>query len=101
MNAAIVCLIGLAIFAIGYFFYSRFLAQSIFDLRADEPVPSRELEDGVDYVPTHRHVLFGHHYASIAGAAPIIGPPRRTFAASSVSPPHNSMSSPTEIPTGA
>ena len=74
MNAAIVCLIGLAIFALGYFFYSRFLARSIFDLRADEPVPSREREDGVDYVPTNRHVLFGHHYASIAGAAPIIGP---------------------------
>lgn len=74
MNAAVVCLGGLAVFALGYRFYSRFLSERVFGLRDDEPVPSRELEDGVDYVPTRKHVLFGHHYASIAGAAPIIGP---------------------------
>ena len=74
MNAAIVCLVGLGVFALGYRFYSRHLARRVFELRDDEPVPSRELEDGIDYVPTKRHVLFGHHFASIAGAAPIIGP---------------------------
>ncbi len=74
MNAAVVCLAGLAVFALGYRFYARFLSDRVFQLRADEPVPARELEDGVDYVPTKKHVLFGHHYASIAGAAPIIGP---------------------------
>lgn len=74
MNAAVVCLIGLVAFALGYVFYSRIIARKVFDLRDDEPVPSKEQEDGVDFVPTNKHVLFGHHYSSIAGAAPIIGP---------------------------
>lgn len=74
MNAAVVCIAGLAVFALGYRFYSRYLAKRVFELRDDEPVPARELEDGIDYVPTNKHVLFGHHYSSIAGAAPIIGP---------------------------
>jgi carbon starvation protein len=73
MNAAWVCLVGLGAFALGYLFYSRRLA-GVFQLRAEDPVPARTLEDGIDYVPTPRPVLFGHHYASIAGAAPIIGP---------------------------
>lgn len=74
MNAALVAVIVLVVFALGYRFYSRFLANVVFQLDADEPVPSRELEDGVDYVPTSRQVLWGHHFASIAGAAPIVGP---------------------------
>lgn len=74
MNAAWVCLVGLISLILGYRFYSRFLARHVFDLRRSEPVPSKEFEDGVDYVPTKRAILFGHHYASIAGAAPIIGP---------------------------
>jgi carbon starvation protein len=74
MNAAWVCLVGLICLALGYRFYSRFLAVHVFNLRAEEPVPSKELQDGIDYVPTKRAILFGHHYASIAGAAPIIGP---------------------------
>jgi carbon starvation protein len=73
MNAAWVCLGGLLTLALGYVFYSRRLA-AVLQLRADEPVPSETLRDEVDYVPTPRPVLFGHHYASIAGAAPIIGP---------------------------
>ena len=74
MNAAVVCIAGLVSFALAYRFYSRFLARKVFDLCEDEPVPAREFEDGVDFVPTNKHVLFGHHYSSIAGAAPIIGP---------------------------
>ena len=74
MNAAALALIVLAAFALGYRFYSGFLSRVVFQLSADEDVPSRELEDGVDYVPTPRHVLWGHHFASIAGAAPIVGP---------------------------
>ena len=74
MNAAVVCLLALVWFAFGYLVYSRHLARRVFDLHEDEPVPSKTMEDGVDYVPTRTHVLFGHHYASIAGAAPIIGP---------------------------
>jgi carbon starvation protein len=74
MNAALLALIVVAMFAAGYRFYSSFLSHRIFGLSADEPVPSRELEDGVDYVPTRASVLWGHHFASIAGAAPIVGP---------------------------
>ncbi|MEE9609301.1 MAG: carbon starvation protein A [Myxococcota bacterium] len=74
MNAALLAAIVFATFALGYRFYSRFLSTRIFRLSGDEPVPSRELADGVDYVPTRMHLLWGHHYASIAGAAPIVGP---------------------------
>jgi len=74
MNAAVLAGIVFVTFALGYRFYSRFLAERVFALRADELVPAVELEDGIDYVPTRRHVLWGHHFASIAGAAPIVGP---------------------------
>jgi len=74
VNAALLALIVFVAFALGYRFYSSFLSRRIFALSDDEPVPARELEDGVDYLPTPRHVLWGHHFASIAGAAPIVGP---------------------------
>ena len=74
MSATFICLLSLATFALGYLFYSRHLARHVFRLRDDEVMPSQKLADGIDYVPTDKHVLFGHHYASIAGAAPIIGP---------------------------
>lgn len=74
MNAATLALIVFVAFALGFRFYSGFLSRHVFALSPDEPVPSRELEDGVDYVPTRLHVLWGHHFASIAGAAPIVGP---------------------------
>ena len=74
MNAAVLAGIVFVAFALGYRFYSKFLAQRIFALAPDELVPAREFEDGIDYVPTRRSVLWGHHFASIAGAAPIVGP---------------------------
>ena len=74
MNAALLAAIVFVVFALGYRFYSGFLSTTVFALDPDEPVPSRELEDGIDYVPTRLHVLWGHHFASIAGAAPIVGP---------------------------
>lgn len=74
MNAATLAAIVFVVFVLGYRFYSGFLSEKIFALDPDEPVPSREFEDGVDYVPTKLHVLWGHHFASIAGAAPIVGP---------------------------
>ncbi|MGD2113570.1 MAG: carbon starvation protein A [Acidobacteriota bacterium] len=74
MNAALLALGVFVLFALGYRFYSRFLSRKVFALAEDEPVPSRELRDDVDYVPTKGHVLWGHHYTSIAGAAPIVGP---------------------------
>jgi len=68
---ALLCLGGLLL---GYRFYARFLANDVFGLRDDEPMPSSEQRDGVDFVPTDKHVLLGHHFSSIAGAAPILGP---------------------------
>ena len=74
MNAATLAALVFVVFALGYRFYSGFLSRQIFALDPNEPVPAWELEDGVDYVPTKLHVLWGHHFASIAGAAPIVGP---------------------------
>ena len=74
MNAAWLAVLTFALFALGYRFYAKFLSERVFALRADEPVPAREYEDGVDYVPTRAGVLWGHHFTSIAGAAPIVGP---------------------------
>jgi len=74
LNAAVLAAIVFIAFALGYRFYSGFLTRRVFALSPDEPVPARELEDSVDYVPTRLHVLWGHHFASIAGAAPIVGP---------------------------
>jgi carbon starvation protein len=74
VNAALLAALVFAFFGLGYRFYSRFLSEKIFHLADDESVPSKELEDGVDYVPTPKHILWGHHYTSIAGAAPIVGP---------------------------
>ena len=59
----------------GYKFYSRYLGKNIYGINDDQIVlPSSSLEDGIDYIPTKKHILFGHHFTSIAGAAPIIGP---------------------------
>jgi carbon starvation protein len=74
LNAAVLALVVLAAFALGYRYYSRFLAEKVFGLARDEPVPAVEQRDDVDFVPTKMHVLWGHHYTSIAGAAPIVGP---------------------------
>ena len=74
MNAAIVGALAIVGYALGYLFYSRFLAERVFMLREDFVTPAHRLNDGVDYVPTSPWVLFGHHYASIAGLAPMLGP---------------------------
>jgi len=74
MNAAWLAIAIFAVFVVGYRFYARYLSTAIFALGDDDPVPSRELEDGIDYVPTRKDVLWGHHFTSIAGAAPIVGP---------------------------
>jgi carbon starvation protein len=74
VNAALLALLVFAVFAAGYRYYAAFLTHRVFALADSEPVPSRVFEDGIDYVPTRRHVLWGHHYTSIAGAAPIVGP---------------------------
>ncbi len=74
MNSIYLVLFGLTSFYLGYRFYSKYIAKNIFDLNEDIITPAHEFNDGVDFVPTHKHILFGHHFTSIAGAAPIIGP---------------------------
>jgi carbon starvation protein len=74
VSAIVVLLAGLAIMAAGYVVYSKFVASRILRLDPTFVTPAHELEDGVDYVPTNRFVLWGHHFTSVAGAAPIVGP---------------------------
>jgi len=74
MNSAYLATIALLSFYLGYRFYSRFISDKILGLDEDLTTPAHEFNDGVDFVPTKRHILFGHHFTSIAGAAPIIGP---------------------------
>ncbi|GHT16831.1 carbon starvation protein A [Planctomycetales bacterium] len=61
-------------FIVAYNTYGKFLARQIFQVRADEIVPSVELRDDIDFVPTNRYVIFGHHFTAIAGTGPIVGP---------------------------
>lgn len=73
MNGTILLLGGTIVFLLGYFLYGRFL-EKLLGIDAARPTPSHTMRDGVDYVPAHPAVLFGHHFASIAGAGPIVGP---------------------------
>ncbi len=74
MNATIPAALALLAYILGYRFYAKFLSNKLFQLRHNVPTPAHTLKDGVDYVPTRKMVLFGHHYASIAGLAPMLGP---------------------------
>ena len=73
MNGALLLLAASAFFLCGYFVYSKWLAKKLgFDPSIKTPAVVKN--DGVDYVPAHPAVLFGHHFAAIAGAGPIVGP---------------------------
>ena len=74
MNSLTLALIGVAMVLAGYALYSKFLAQKIYALDDARTTPAVMLEDGVDYLPTNKYVLWGHHFTSVAGAAPIVGP---------------------------
>ncbi len=74
MSSIALLLVGLSAFYTGYAVYSKYISKRIYQLDPDFRTPAHELEDGVDYIPTNRHVLFGHHFTSVAGAAPIVGP---------------------------
>jgi carbon starvation protein len=74
MSPLLLMLIGLAMFAAGYFFYSKYLARRTYKLDPAFRTPAHELNDGVDYVPTNKFILWCHHFTSVAGAAPIVGP---------------------------
>jgi carbon starvation protein len=73
---ALGCFVG---YFVAYFTYGRWLARRIFRLDPEASVPSRQLEDGVDYVPSKKSLVFGHHFTSIAGTGPIVGPAIAVF----------------------
>ena len=79
MSTLLVALGSFIGFIVAYFTYGRWLARRIFVLDPDAPVPSRQLRDDVDFVPTHKQVIFGHHFTSIAGTGPIVGPAIAVF----------------------
>ena len=74
MNSAVVILIAAAIYLGMYFTYGKSLQNKVVKADPNRPTPAHKLYDGVDYVPAHPLVLYGHHFASIAGAGPIVGP---------------------------
>jgi carbon starvation protein len=74
METLLIALLSGIGFIVAYHTYGRWLGSKIFRLTADAVCPSKRLEDGVDYVPTSKSVVFGHHFTSIAGTGPIVGP---------------------------
>ncbi len=74
MQSVMIVIMGIAGMSFGWFVYSKFIAEKIYQLDADFVTPAHELNDGVDFHPTNKFVLWGHHFTSVAGAAPIVGP---------------------------
>jgi carbon starvation protein len=74
METLLIALISGIAFIVAYHTYGRWLGRRIFNLAADTVCPSHRLNDGTDYVPTNKAVVFGHHFTSIAGTGPIVGP---------------------------
>jgi len=79
MSTLWVALLSLATFVLAYFTYGRWVSRKLFRVDAQSLVPSKELRDDIDYVPTKRSVIFGHHFTSIAGTGPIVGPAIAVF----------------------
>ncbi len=74
INAAWLVLAAVGTYLVGYRFYGRFLAQRVLEVDPSRATPAERLNNGRDFVPTTRYVLFGHHFAAIAGAGPLVGP---------------------------
>ena len=74
VNALWLVVAAACFYAVAYRFYGRFLTAKVLALDPNLPTPARRLADGMDFHPTNRWVLFGHHFAAIAGAGPLIGP---------------------------
>jgi carbon starvation protein len=74
MNAVTLVFVALCVFAIAYRLYGVFIANKVLGLRADRPTPAETCGDGIDYVKTNKFVLYGHHFAAIAAAGPLLGP---------------------------
>ena len=74
MNSIYLVIFSFLCFFLGYRYYSKYISDKIFNLSDNFSTPAHKKKDDIDYVPTKKHILFGHHFTSIAGAAPIIGP---------------------------
>ncbi|MFA9431304.1 carbon starvation protein A [Egicoccus sp. AB-alg2] len=79
MPAIVVLAVVMGIFFLGWRYYSVYLSEKVYVLDDANVTPAHALSDGVDFVPTNKHVLFGHHFTSVAGAAPIVGPAIAVF----------------------
>ena len=74
MNSLILALLAFAGYLVAYRTYGRFLGRKLFNLSDKREMPSTEFNDGVDYVPSKKNIIFGHHFTTIAGLGPIVGP---------------------------
>jgi carbon starvation protein len=74
INALWIVTAAVSIYLIAYRFYALYIAKNVMQLDGNRLTPAVRLNDGLDYVPTHKNVLFGHHFAAIAGAGPLVGP---------------------------
>ncbi|PXX46018.1 MULTISPECIES: carbon starvation CstA family protein [Aquitalea] len=74
VNAIWLVVAAVSVYSIAYRFYGRFIANSVLELDAKRLTPAEKHNDGLDYVPTNKWVVFGHHFAAIAGAGPLVGP---------------------------
>ena len=74
MQSVVIVLLGIIGMLFGWFVYSKFIASRIFQMDDKYITPAHQINDGVDFVPTKKVVLWGHHFTSVAGAAPIVGP---------------------------
>lgn len=79
MSTLIVAIVSMVGFIVAYNTYGRWLSRKLFSLSDDMVMPSREFRDDVDFVPTRRSIVFGHHFTSIAGTGPIVGPALAVF----------------------
>ncbi|AIG03058.1 carbon starvation protein A [Pseudomonas fluorescens] len=74
INALWIVVAAVAIYLVAYRYYSLFIANNVMQLDSRRATPAVLNNDGLDYVPTNKHILFGHHFAAIAGAGPLVGP---------------------------
>ena len=79
MSTFLIAAVSFLLFIVAYRTYGRWLASSVFGLDQAAEVPSKQLQDGVDFVPSKRSLVFGHHFTSIAGTGPIVGPAIAVF----------------------
>src|SRR5512136_219040 len=74
INAMWLIVAAVCVYLVGYRFYSKFIALTVLNLDDRRATPAERLEDGRDFVPTNKWVVFGHHFAAIAGPGPLVGP---------------------------